>query len=264
LLLSDITPVILTRNEASNIHRTLSQLAWAEDVVIVDSMSSDNTLEISRSFPQVRVFQREIDTLAGQWNYAITRTGIRTPWILALDADYFVPDEVVAELRNLQPEAVTMAYRARFKYCVCGKPLRRSLYPPVTMLFRKKYAEYRQDGHAHRVRIQGHIENLKNPVYHDDRKPLSVWIATQNRYMDLEAAKIASTPWFSLGWSGRIRKLRLVAPPLVFLYCLVVKGNLLDGWPGLYYASQRALAESILSLRLLHLDLERRFDEYRT
>jgi hypothetical protein len=81
--------------------------------------------------------------------------------------------------------------------------------------------------------------------------------------MELEASKIITTSWASLGWSGRVRKLRLLAPPLVFMYCLFVKGNLLDGWPGVYYALQRATAEGLLSLRLVHLDLMRRSDANR-
>ncbi len=256
--LTDITPVILTRDEANNIDRTLGQLTWARDIVVVDSLSRDDTVAIARGFPNVRVFSREFDSLAAQWNYALTETGIHTPWILALDADYYVPRESVSEIEALEPEGSVRGYRARFRYCVFGRALRGSLYPPVTVLFARCYAQYIQDGHAHRVRIDGRIGELAHPLRHDDRKPLSVWITTQDRYMTLEAEKIATTSWASLGWSGRIRKLRLLAPPLAFLYCLFVKGNLLDGWPGVFYATQRAIAEAILSLRLLHLDIARR------
>ena len=64
--LAEITPVILTRDEEPNLERTLAQLAWAGDVVVVDSFSTDATVAIARRFANVRVFQRTIDTLAEQ------------------------------------------------------------------------------------------------------------------------------------------------------------------------------------------------------
>src|SRR6185503_19311983 len=127
-MLDQITPVILTRDEAANIERTLGRLAWANDVVVVDSFSTDTTLEIARSFPNVRVFQRELDSLAGQSNYGIQQ--VRTPWILLMDADYFLPDGFVEELRALAPPPSVRAYRGSFTYAVHGRPLRASLYPP--------------------------------------------------------------------------------------------------------------------------------------
>src|SRR5580692_2242165 len=100
-MLDHITPVILTHNEAPNIARTLSHLRWAADVVVVDSGSTDGTLDILAQWPKVRVFSRAFDSHAGQWRYAVSQTGILTPWILRLDADYQVTDELVEEMRGL-------------------------------------------------------------------------------------------------------------------------------------------------------------------
>jgi hypothetical protein len=69
--LSEITPLILTRDEEANIERTLAQLAWADDVVVVDSLSKDATVDIASRFSNTRVLQRELDTLAGQSNYGV-------------------------------------------------------------------------------------------------------------------------------------------------------------------------------------------------
>ena len=68
--------------------------------------------------------------------------------------------------------------------------------------------------------------------------------------MRLEAEKLATTPSSSLGIVDRIRRWIVVAPPVMFLHCLFVRGGILDGWAGLYYALQRAAAELILSLSL--------------
>jgi len=69
--------------------------------------------------------------------------------------------------------------------------------------------------------------------------------------MDLEAKVIKNKPWSALGKADKVRRLVVVAPALTFFYCLFVKGGVLDGYAGLYYAMQRSLAEVILSLKLI-------------
>src|SRR5215475_3631918 len=160
-MLDQITPLILTYNEAPNIGRTLEQLRWAQDIVVVDSFSDDETLEIVSGFPQVRVFQRKFDNFAGQCNFGLTQTGIATEWVLNLDADYVLTPELVEELRELKPTADVIGCRARFLYCIEGRKLRSGIYPPVIVLFRKSMGEFRQDGHAHRLHIEGKVVNLQ-------------------------------------------------------------------------------------------------------
>lgn len=255
--LRSITPVILTWNEEPNIGRTLAALAWAEDIVVVDSLSTDRTAQICRDHPHVRVVERAFDAHAAQWNFATRECAVRTDWILALDADYVVSAELVRELESLEDGADVAAYEARFVYCVAGQPLRSGVYPPVTVLFRRGRGAYAQDGHTQRLAVDGRSARLRAPILHDDRKPLARWLASQARYMALEAEKLATAPAGSLGPADRLRKLVVPAPFLMFFYAYFVKGAILDGRPGLYYALQRAAAEAILSLSLLHRKLFR-------
>src|ERR671912_271723 len=102
-MLDQITPLVLTYNEAPNIARTLSALSWARDIVVVDSFSDDETVKIASSVPRVRVFQRAFDCHRNQWEFGLKETGITTPWVLALDADYVISDKLGAELKTLQP-----------------------------------------------------------------------------------------------------------------------------------------------------------------
>lgn len=250
-MLDRITPVLLTYNEELNIGRTLAQLKWAREIVVVDSFSTDSTAEIAATFPQVRFIQRNFDTHADQWNFAICETGIVSDWVLALDADYVVPDEAIAEIQRLDSGGPADGYRASFRYCVWGKPLRGTLYPPVVVLFRRKMGMYVQDGHTQRLKLDGAIRSLSNKLLHDDRKPLSRWLAAQDRYMLLEAEVLSAKCWSELSFADRVRKLPFLAPSLVFANCYVMKGGILDGRRGLYYATQRMLAEALLSLRLI-------------
>ena len=254
-MLAKVTPLILAYNEASNIGRTLEQLRWARDIVVVDSFSDDETLEIVSGFPQARVVQRKFDTFAAQCNFGLMEAGIATEWVLSLDADYELTPELVAEINALQPETDLVGFRARFVYCIFGRRLRSGIYPPVTVLFRRSKALFKTDGHAHRVVLDGRVEDLHAPILHDDRKSLSRWLEAQSRYTKLEADKLLSSRAESLGWTDRVRRWRVVAPAAMLFYCLIIRGGVLDGWAGFYYSFQRALAELMLSLYLLDYDL---------
>jgi glycosyltransferase involved in cell wall biosynthesis len=247
----ELTAIVLTFNEAPNIGRTLSKLSWLRDVVVVDSGSSDETVRIALTHPNVRVFERPFTSHADQWNFGLEQTNINTDWVLALDADFVLTDEFVSELRGLSPATEVAGYRASFRYCINGTPLRSAVYPPVTVLYRRLLARYEQDGHTQRVQVRGPVEALQAEIQHDDRKALSHWIASQVRYMRLEADKLAAAPSSSLATVDRIRRLIVVAPPMMLVVCLVGRGGLLDGWPGIYYALQRTAAELILSLTLV-------------
>lgn len=247
--LDGITPVLLTLNEAPNIERALQQLSWANRIVVIDSFSTDETLEILKAYPQVEVFQRSFDTHAMQWNYGLAQ--VNTEWVLSLDADYELTDELITEMANLFPETTVNGYEIGFQYCVFGKPLKKTILPPRITLFRHCSAVYIDDGHTQLLQVQGEVKPLTGTIRHDDRKSLNRWLWAQDRYAVLEAKKLQATPFPKLGWSDRIRSYKVIAPFVVFFYCLFVRGNVLEGKAGWYYAFQRLLAEIILSIRLL-------------
>ncbi len=252
-MLSEITPVVLTFNEAPNIARTLAKLRWASEILVVDSFSTDATLDIVKTFPQARIVQRKFDSFAGQCNFALGH--VRTPWVLSLDADYVLSDDLVRALETLPLGSDPAGYSAAFKYCVFGRALRASLYPPRTVLYRKDRARYHDEGHGHRVTIDGSVKPLSAVIFHDDQKPLDRWLSEQNKYMIVEARNLLDSPLGELKFPDRLRRRMFIAPAVVFLYTLLVKGLILDGWPGWFYVFQRTLAETLLSLRLLELRL---------
>ena|SRR5437762_2003288 len=252
-VLDELTALILTCNEASNIGRTLDKLRWACRVVVVDSFSVDSTCDIIRTHSNAEIRQRHFDNHANQWNYGLTQ--VESEWVLSLDADYQVTDSLVSELSALSPDEATDAYYVRFKYCIEGRPLRGTLYPPRAVLFRRSRCRYEQNGHTQLLRIGGKHSCLKSFIYHDDRKPLSTWLKAQNRYALLEAQHLLANSGSELNIADRVRRWLVPAPPLVFFYTLFVKGLVLNGWPGWYYALQRTLAEILLSLRLIEARL---------
>lgn len=248
MLRGGVTGLVLTYNEEPNLGRVLDRLTWADRVVVLDSYSTDRTLEIARAYPNVDVRQRAFDSFAGQCNYGLGL--VETEWTLSLDADYVLTPELVDEIAALPADPEAAGYEAPFTYVVGGRPLRGALYPPRTVLYRTDRATYHQDGHAHRVEVDGPVRPLEGRIWHDDRKPLASWLNAQRRYAAQEAAKLRATPPDQLGRSDRLRLTGVLGPVLAPLYALIVKGGLLDGRAGWHYALQRAYAETLLALHL--------------
>jgi len=254
--LSEVTPLILTYNEAANLERTLRPLDWAKEILVVDSGSTDKTLDILSRRTNVRVVHRAFDDHTSQWNFGLDLVG--TTWTLSLDADYVLPDEFVRELQDLVPESDVVAYYAGFRYLIFGKPLHGTLYPDRAVLFRGKSCKYVGDGHTQVLRPGGRTCRLRERIDHDDRKPLDCWLRSQQAYAALEADKLLRKESRELGWADRLRRGIIFAAPAAFLYTLLVKRCLLNGWRGWYYATQRAHAELLLSLELLDRYLSHR------
>ncbi len=249
-MLENITPIILTYNEEPNLARTLSALTWATQVLVVDSFSDDETLGICNKFSNVKVVQNKFTSFADQCNFALTQD-IQTEWVLSMDADYVVTPELLDEISKLAPSNDVQGFDIAFEYLINGRALKGSLYPSRTCLYRLSAAHYHQDGHAHRVAIDGYVTPLSQKMQHDDRKPYARWFASQKKYARQEAAKLARSNWRDLSWPDRCRYWGF-APVLVVPYTLFVKGLITNGMPGFEYAWQRFVAELVLQLARLN------------
>ncbi len=246
----EVTPLILTFNETENIGRTVAALAWAKEIVLLDSFSTDGTVALARAaHPNVRVVERQFDDHTSQWNFGVDQ--VQTPWVLTLDADYELSPELSAEIARLQPDEATAGYEAGFRFRVFGRPLRATVYPPRTVLFRRDRARYRNDGHTQLLHADGPVRRLAGVIYHDDRKPLSRWLQSQDRYMVIESRHLLDADPATLSRQDRLRRGATYAPAVMFVYLLFARRLVLDGWPGWFYVLQRTLAETMLALRLL-------------
>lgn len=255
--LSEVTPLVLTYNEKPNILRTLDRLVWAKKVVVIDSNSTDGTIDLLKRYPNVEVHYRKFDGFAQQCNFGLSL--IQTKWVLSLDADYVLPEAFIHEMAELVDRDDINGAFAQFRYCIVGWPLRKDNTTARKVLYRRELAEYYNLGHQHRVRVPGPEVNFETKIYHDDRKSLSRWLASQDKYLTIEAQKLSQSTYGECDLADKIRKTKVFSPIVIFLYCLFVQGLILQGWRGWYYTLQRTLVEMLLVIKLIsieHLPME--------
>jgi glycosyltransferase involved in cell wall biosynthesis len=247
--LNKVTALILTYNEVPNITRVLDRLSWATRVVVIDSYSTDGTIELLESYPNVETFYRKFDGFAQQCNYGLEQ--IETEWVLSMDADYVLSEPIITEMNDIVGNGMAEGALAAFRYCVAGKPLNKDNTTPRKVLYRRQNALYENLGHQHRVKVPGEEVMMHHKIYHDDRKSLSRWLKSQDGYLNIEAEKLHQSTYGDLDLADKLRKTKILGPIVVFLYCLIAQRLMFRGWRGWYYTLQRTLVEILLTVKLI-------------
>jgi glycosyltransferase involved in cell wall biosynthesis len=229
---NSLSVVLITLNEAANLPRTLTSIQWAQEIVVVDSGSSDETLEIARQ-AGARVFEEPWKGFGAQKNSAIDRaTG---DWVLSLDADEEISPELAGELQTLLAgDPPYSAYRIPRLNHFLGRPLRHGGYWPdlKLRLFRRGAARF-EDRRVHEsMQSTGPVGMLKNPLLHHCYPTLEDYIEHMNRYSSagaemLVAAGRAPRSLPAFAWTG------LINPAATFLYNYLFRLGFLDGREGL-------------------------------
>lgn len=243
--------LILTKNEEPNIKRVLDQLTWIDRVVVLDSFSTDETIAILESYPNVEIVYRAFDSFAQQCNYGLSL--LDSEWVLSLDADYVLTNDFIAETKSILsvPNNSNVGYFTRFEFLVFGRQLLSNNTTPRAVLFKLSAGSYFNDGHAHRLKIDGPTGDYKAKILHDDRKSLSRWLSNQDSYSVKEVDKLLHEGDGKIAFSARIRKNKVIAPFFVFFYSLFVKGLIFNGWAGWHYTLQRTMVEILMAIRLI-------------
>ncbi|MGC9223384.1 MAG: glycosyltransferase family 2 protein [Terracidiphilus sp.] len=227
-----LSVAIITRNEAANLPRTLASVRWAGEIVIVDSGSTDATLDIARD-ARVRVFEEPWKGFAAQKNSAIAHT--TGDWILSLDADEEVSPELALEIQSLLGgEPAFGAYRIPRLNHFLGEPLRHGGYwpDPKLRLFRRGTARFAERPVHETMQADGPVGQLKGHLIHRCYPTLSEYIEHMNRYSSIAAEALVAQgrtggSWLWLIWNA------LLNPAATFLYNYVFRMGFLDGRAGL-------------------------------
>ncbi len=229
-----ITATLITLNEEGNLRRALSSLGCCDDIVVVDSGSQDGTVEIAREYG-ARVIERRFSGYADQKNFAAGAA--RHDWILSLDADESLSDELAAEVRELKrggPRAD--AYQSPRLAEYMGKWIRHSgWYPdPKVRLYNRKKARWVGEFVHETVEVSGRVGALKGDLLHFTCRSFSEHLATIDRYTTLAAKQIVAQ-------GKRVGIGNLVVSPLwTFFRTYVIQRGFLDGVEGWVIAQMAA------------------------
>jgi glycosyltransferase involved in cell wall biosynthesis len=257
-----ITVILLTLDEAENIVPCLERLDWADEVILVDSGSSDGTVERARSArPDIRVFTNPFEDFGQQRNWALDQTSPKHPWVFFVDADERITPRCAEAIKH----AVTSpgphdGFFVCYRNIFLGRWIRHCKMFPTWQLrvLRVGRVRYRKEGHGQREVMDGSAGYIDEPFDHLDlSKGLSQWIARHNVYSSNEVELIRRLRREPLklrelfGDPVRRRRClkrlgsRLGASPLAwFLYLYVIQRGFLDGKAGLIFCLLR-LAQQI-------------------
>jgi len=263
-----ISVLILTLNEEENLPACLESVKWSDDIVVLDSFSTDKTVEIARS-AGARIVQRQFDNWAAHQNWALENISFKNSWVYYSDADEIVTpelrDELFAIARN--PEEKRVAFRLRYKNYFLGRWIRHcGIYPTwILRFFRPEKVCWERLVNPTPIingpegRLQGHFE------HYSFNKGLNAWFEKHNRYSWHEASeslqslatrKVSVGDFFSLDAVRRRRALKELSfrlpcrPTLRFLYMYFLRLGLLDGIAGYHYCRMLSAYEHMIVLKM--------------
>ncbi len=270
-----VSVVILTLQERINIEACLRSCAWSDDVHVLDSGSTDGTVEAARRLGAQTHFNR-FESFGKQRNWAIDHIPLKHEWVFHLDADERFTEPLVREMAEVLASGPTEAgYFAANQMIFMGRWIRRaSGYPAYQMrLFHKDRMRFADHGHGQREATEGRVGTLRHPyLHHNFSKGLDDWFERHNRYSTAEALQLladeegghGSGGGRAVGAIGRRRALKRLAarlpfrPTLRWLYTVVVQGAWMDGRAGLAYADLLATYERMIGLKVRVLRAERK------
>ena len=239
-----ISVLIPTLNEERNLGECLAGVAWADEVVVVDSLSSDRTVAIAEA-AGARVLAQACTTIEAQKNWAIPQC--RHRWVLVVDADERVTPELASEIRTLAPTLGqgAAAYRIPRRTFFLGRELR---YGGIIRLFDRGRGRY-GDREVHGdLEVDGPVADLRHPLLHHTYRTIDDYLTKFIRY----TTWAANDRWkrgHRAGWWALAAK-----PALRFVGMFVLQRGFLDGLAGFQYAALSAMSVFVrgAKLRAMH------------
>jgi glycosyltransferase involved in cell wall biosynthesis len=227
-----LSVAVITRNEEANLERTLGSVAWADEIVVVDSGSKDRTEEIARSF-RSRFFLEEWKGFAAQKNSALEKCSC--DWILSLDADEALSDELAKQVwALLERDPPFDGYALPRRNLFLGRWMRYGgFYPdPKLRLFRRGAAEFEARPVHETLHFVGKAGRLKGDMVHDAYPTLDAYIEHMDRYSTLGAEKAAREGQGALSPFAFAANV-VLNPVATFVYNYFFRLGFLDGREGL-------------------------------
>jgi glycosyltransferase involved in cell wall biosynthesis len=243
-----ISVVIITRNEEENLKKSLPKLHWCEDIIVVDDHSTDHTVSVAESFG-CQVHRRTFDGFGTQKQFAVSRA--RFNWILNIDADEVLTDDLIEELKQLDLEKTGYSgFEIPVRHVFLGKIFRHgkeSKYFHLRLFSREK-GNFNSAAVHEKVEVKGKAGRLSNVILHYSYRDLDHYFIKFNQYTSVGAKKLKE--------QGKSRSLTgcLAAFPVYFIKHFLVYGNILNGRAGFIWSYLSAWYHTVKYLKLHELN----------
>jgi glycosyltransferase involved in cell wall biosynthesis len=269
-----VSVLIPTKNEEKNIAECLQSVLWASEIIVFDSFSDDKTLEIARQMG-AKIVQREFDNFSAHKNWAIDNIDFKHEWILIVDADERITEELTKEIKTLfQNNLKLNGYYIARQNWFAGKWIRHGGWYPDwhCRLLRIGYARYESRIVHEHILLEGQAGFLKNPLIHYDYKGIERYFDRHNTYSSMEAVEIYRTLQLPATQSNQLipslfsksparrRFLKNIAyrylparPLFKFFWMYIFKLGFLDGFIGFRYCLLHTFYDYQISLKLEEL-----------
>ena len=263
--------VILTFNEEKNLKYCLESIQWCDDIVILDSYSTDDTLKIAQE-NNLRIYQRKFDNFASQRNFAHDKIKFKHDWVFHLDADEVFTEELKKEIDKKIHKSNYDAYLVPSKIMLMGRWLRYSgMYPTYQVRLGKfEKLSFNQVGHGQKEDIPAdRVGVLNSPyIHYNFSSGLYAWFERHNKYSSEEAISalqyrntkhLELNGLFSSNPYQRRNVLKQISynfpfrPFFRFIYMYIFRLGFLDGRQGLHYCSLMALYEFMTAIKIEEL-----------
>jgi glycosyltransferase involved in cell wall biosynthesis len=241
-----VTVTVITRNESSNLAAALESVRWADEIVVVDSESTDDTVAIARRYTD-RVVVRPWPGYVAQKNFAAAQA--THDWILSLDADERVSPELAAEIQHVLTRPDAAGYRIPRVTFHLGRWIRSTdWYPDYQLrLYDRRRAAW-QGRYVHEsVRAEGPVARLRHELQHYAYRDLAHHVQTMDRYTTLAARQLFEdgrrASWIDI----------LIVPRLTFFRNYILRRGFRDGMTGLVISTMNAYYVALKFAKLREL-----------
>lgn len=251
--MSKLSVLVPCHNSEKTIRRTLESVRWADEIVVVDSFSTDGTLDICRGYAD-RLLQHEFTGFAAQKNWGLERCS--HDWVLQVDSDERLEPGLQEEIQSalVRPDPEVNCYRIPRKNYTYGRWVRGcGFYPDYqTRLFRRSKASFSDRAVHERIEASGPMPALRHHLLHEDFKGIGPHLAKLGRYSLYELEELRRRGHRLRWWDLWLR------PPAVFLRAYFLRAGWRDGYPGLLQAGFLSLGVFLKYARLWESEWERK------
>lgn len=226
--MSCISALLLTFNEEKNIGTVINNLKFADEIIVIDSFSNDNTIVIASSYPNVKIYYHKFMNFTDQRNFALTKA--KYEWILFIDADERITRNLKDEiLYTVSCKDTADAYYFFRKFYFKNKPLHFSGWQTDKniRLFKKSKCHYSSERMVHEVlKVSGNVSTLKNKLIHYSYENFKSYKRKMKNYANLRALELNKK-------GLKPNAYHFVVKPLYkFLYDYIIRFGILDGKKG--------------------------------